>query len=303
MKAVKKCILCGRSIFRPVLIASDNMYNIPGKFLLVKCQCGLKFLNPQPDKELSKHYPSEYYSIAHTPQRSKISEFVYNTYFGNGSFVFKVLFFPIYPILRGAKVRPGKSVLDVGCGSGVFLSRMKALGMKVSGVDPFTKNNPALNIKKAELKSVKGQFDVITMNNVLEHVPNPVNDLKIIRKLLKADGTAIIAVPNVNSVFFKIFGRYWAELDAPRHLFHFNRKTLEATMKKAGLKVIKVRYNCVPFEITGSKFYILNSWRTNKKPLSKSWLANTKLNYLLLPVCHLMNLFHLGGRMEFYVKR
>ena len=274
------------------------MYRLAGDFILVECKnCSLRFLNPQPDKELAAHYPSEYYSVAHKIQRSKLSEFVYKTYFSDsGSKALCVLFFPFYPILRSAKIIPGKTVLDIGCGAGVFLSRMKHLGMIPSGVDPYIFNDiPGLGIKKGTLEQVNGTFDVITMNNVLEHVPDPDATFEHIARLLNRDGEAIIGVPNGNSLLFKLFKRNWAELDLPRHLFLFTEKNLREYAKKHSLEVRKVRYNSVPFEFTGSIFYTLNK----HKKLSHSFLVNNFfINALFLPSCHLLNLFKRGSRIE-----
>ncbi len=304
-----KCNLCSGTIFAKTLTGRDQMYNKEGQFTLVKCtRCGLQFLNPQP-KDISKHYPKEYYSISTKAQRNRFSEFVYSTYFSDkGRLLIKALLYPIYPLLRGAKVEPGKKILDIGCGSGTFLSRMKNLGMEVAGIDPFIKKNiPELNIKKTTIQKAgfrENTFDVITMNNVLEHVSDPDNYFKHIQKILKPSGVAIIGVPNINGILFKIFRQNWAELDLPRHLYHFNRQTLKQYCRKNKLALTKTRYNSVPFEFTGSIFYFLNSFRKNRKPLSESRMNKSKVFALLmLPFCHIISWLRTGGRIEVYITK
>lgn len=302
MKTLRECNLCGNTTFQEVLRAQDLMYLRPGEFTLCKCtSCGLHFLNPQPTgEELAEHYPSQYYSVSDKVTRSKLSELVYKTYFSpKGNRILRVLFFPFYPLVRGTLVLPGKNVLDIGCGSGVFLSRMKYLGMNVTGIDPYINENiPELGITKGTIEQVQGNYDVITMNNVLEHVPDPDTILKNIKRLLKPEGVAIIGVPNDTSLLFKLFKNKWSELDLPRHLFLFNKNVLEKYAEKNGLVVARTRYNSVPFEFTGTLFYILNIIR-KPKPLEKSFIARNKfVNLLFLPLCHLFALLHISSRIE-----
>lgn len=299
MKTLLECNLCRGKKFNELLRGKDLMYRLPGEFILVRCKnCGLRFLNPQPtSEELSKHYPSEYYSVSNKIKRSKFSEFIYKTYFSeSGNRLLRILFYPFYPILRTAKILPGKKILDIGCGSGVFLSRMQNLGMKTAGVDPYiNKDIIELGIRKTTLDQVQGKYDVITMNNVLEHVPNPDETFAHIKRLLEKNGTAIIGVPNGKSLLFRIFKTNWAELDLPRHLFLFEEKNLKQYARKHKLAVKKVRYNSVPFEFTGTLFYLLDK----TKPLAKSFLVhNSFLNLLFLPLAHLFILLKMGSRIE-----
>jgi SAM-dependent methyltransferase len=137
------------------------------------------------------------------------------------------------------------------------------------------------------------------MNNVLEHVSDPDSYFKHIQKILKPEGVAIIGVPNINSLLFKIFRQNWAELDLPRHLYHFNKQTLKQYCRKNKLALTKTRYNSVPFEFTGSIFYFLNSFRKNRKTLSESWMNKSKVFALLmLPFCHILSWLRMGGRIE-----
>lgn len=303
MKKIESCNLCGKKEFITVVEGEDRMYLNPGKFKLVKCKnCELCFVNPQPE-DIGEYYPKTYYSFSGTHKRSKIAELMYKTYFSDKlRLIRKVMLYPLYPLIRGAYVRPGARILDIGSGNGVFLSRMKQLGMEVHGVDPFILEDvKELNIRKARLEDSGFEdrsFDVITMNNVLEHVDDPNESFEHIKRLLKKDGRAIIGVPNIDGLMFKIFNTYWAELDLPRHLYQFNRKTLTKYAKKHGLKVTKVRYNSVPFEITGSLSYFFNR-KGDRRPLGNSKIAGSRLLYwAVFPICHLLILLRMGGRIE-----
>ena len=78
-------------------------------------------------------------------------------------------------------------------------------------------------IEKLESNS----FDVITMWHVLEHVPDPVQQIKELKRLLKPNGTIIIAVPNFNSYDAKLYGDFWAAYDVPRHLWHYSKTSIQ----------------------------------------------------------------------------
>ncbi|PIN75618.1 hypothetical protein COV18_02110 [Candidatus Woesearchaeota archaeon CG10_big_fil_rev_8_21_14_0_10_37_12] len=311
MKKIENCNLCGSRKLANFIIGQDRMYNLPGIFQGVKCsECGLVFVNPQPGKEeLSKHYPEKYYSFSGEIKRNKFAEFLYFTFFADeGNKFLKVLFYPLFPFFRTAIIEKGAKLLDIGCGNGVFLSRMKTLGLNVYGVDPFIqKDIPSLNIKKGELNTVgftQESFDIITLNNVLEHVSDPDDTIKSAAKLLKTGGRIIIGVPNKNGVLARLFGTYWAELDFPRHLFHFNKHTLSALCEKHNLVIKKVRYISVPFEILGSVVYLLNAFRKKPKNLQNSFIANSKLCSLLcLPLCHVLSWSKLGGRIELVAEK
>ena len=86
-----------------------------------------------------------------------------------------------------------------------------------------------------------GAFDLVLMSHSLEHFSSPVEALRRIRRFLKEDGLLVIHVPNVHSLEFKLFGRWWFQLDPPRHFYHFDRASLTAALAKAGFSAQVVR--------------------------------------------------------------
>jgi SAM-dependent methyltransferase len=137
--------------------------------------------------------------------------------------------------------RPGGRLLDVGCGNGEFLQRMRELGWNVAGhdLDP-----QAVNVVRALGIEVVGgplapdafrePFDAITLHHVIEHVHDPVEVLAACRALLAPGGTLWIATPNAESMGWRRFGRHWMHLDCPRHLCVFSRRGLDAALERAG---------------------------------------------------------------------
>ena len=79
------------------------------------------------------------------------------------------------------------------------------------------------------------------MSHSLEHFPSPVEALRRIHRVLKEDGLLVVHVPNVHSLEFKLFGRWWFQLDPPRHFYHFDRASLTAALAKAGFSTQVVR--------------------------------------------------------------
>jgi len=84
-----------------------------------------------------------------------------------------------------------------------------------------------------------GSFDVITMWHVLEHIPNLMDYLDSLKRLLKKDGCLIIAVPNYQSYDADYYKEFWAAYDVPRHLWHFSQKSIQHILASKNFKVHK----------------------------------------------------------------
>jgi 2-polyprenyl-3-methyl-5-hydroxy-6-metoxy-1,4-benzoquinol methylase len=149
-----------------------------------------------------------------------------------------------YSVLYFSKKEIGK-LLDIGCGNGSFISRMKNLGWKVEGIDFDSKavnycNERGLDVKCGDLAQQNLEndcYDVITINHVIEHVPDAGQLIEECYRILKPGGCLVIATPNTESWIHKtIYKENYFSLDPPRHLFLFNRKNLTTLFKRAGFK-------------------------------------------------------------------
>ncbi len=313
---MNSCLVCGSRDKRFLFIGKDRLHAIPGSFRIVRCRkCGLIMLDPQPSlKDLAKYYPAKYHAYARYNPGSKkehFAIFLYKLFFQKGSNpLLRLAFLPFKHLLRGTKIIPGGKILDVGCGNGAFLYKMQAAGMDAYGVELSAEGAKeaqrlGLKVKCGALEEQHyspNSFDVITLNHVLEHIADPVKTLKELRRILKPDGTLVIAVPNSRSLARCIFGRYWASLDVPRHLMTHNPETMRIAAKKAGLKVKKVRYISFPFQFQASFAYLLHP--NAKVPLDKTWLGENRLAYwLLFPLVYLVDLFRIGDVIEVTLAR
>ena len=143
-------------------------------------------------------------------------------------------------------VMPKGRLLDFGCGSGAFARWMSGAGYDVVGLEPFSLGQPVeadrLLLVREPFESAAprlGQFDVITMWHVLEHLNRPVELLKSLANLLAPGGVLIVSVPNFDSWQSRVFRGGWFHLDPPRHVIHFEADTLENCLLDAGLETTR----------------------------------------------------------------
>jgi len=138
---------------------------------------------------------------------------------------------------------PAGRLLEVGCGSGKRLARMKALGWNVMGqeIDPaaahYVQKKWSIDVHLGSLETMslpEEKYDVIIMSHVIEHVHDPVGLLSTCRNLLKNNGLLAMLTPNAESYGHHKFGKAWRGLEPPRHLHLFTCETLVQVSQDAG---------------------------------------------------------------------
>lgn len=205
--------------------------------LLLDSELQLLKTTPQPSIEnLGSYYDSDDY-ISHTDSSRSLFEKLYQLVKKN-AIRNKVKLISKYAN-KGA-------VLDIGSGTGDFLVESKLQGWKIMGFEPNEKARQIAlnkNIILAETLEVlpNGSFDVITMWHVLEHVPNLEKQIKELKRLIKPNGTIIIAVPNFKSYDAKHYKEFWAAYDVPRHLWHFSKIAIQKIFYKESIKLFHVK--------------------------------------------------------------
>ena len=191
-----------------------------------------------PNDKLESYYQSEDY-ISHTDTKRNLFEKLYHIV-RRISLKRKIKI--INCAMPGAKV-----LLDIGCGTGDFLKAAKHSGYDVYGIEPNDKARQIANKKTnnvvfdtTQINKFKGDtFDVITLWHVLEHLPNLHEQIVNFKKLLKPEGTLILAVPNFKSYDASHYKSYWAAFDVPRHLWHFSRTSIGKLFSKENMFVAK----------------------------------------------------------------
>ena len=307
MKNLNRCPICNSKKIKWRYQNWDKNLKISKKkFNLFKClRCKVIFINPSPkEKELVSFYPKkDYYSLGKIDRGRKANFKVKlsKIYFGNGNFFEKILFSPFVFLVRGKKVKRGMKILDVGSGSGQFLYEMKKLGLETYGLEPgnFNKSEAKKDNLKIERNSLektkykKNSFDIITLNHVLEHLNRPYEALSRVKGLLREDGILIIGIPNSRSLAHFIFGKNWYQLDTPRHLFNYSPKNIKYLLERAGLKVIKKRFNSRPSQFVVSLRYLLGF---NKK-------FEKILDIIFLPLTWIVNAMKVGDQIEVWCEK
>ena len=178
---------------------------------------------PQPEaRKLSQYYESDQY-ISHTDNKKGLIPFLYH--------ILKKRSLKNKLSLINSLKKNDKSILDIGAGTGDFLSFIQSEFISVKGIEPNQKARELAQEKgislEQDLKDVKGKlFDVITMWHVLEHVPNLEETIRDVEALLKPNGILIIAVPNFYSFDAAYYKNFWAAFDVPRHLWHFSKASM-----------------------------------------------------------------------------
>jgi 2-polyprenyl-3-methyl-5-hydroxy-6-metoxy-1,4-benzoquinol methylase len=237
------CPLCNSDCATLLLEAADPNAGAAGLwFPITQCQdCGLCYTNPRPSENvIGRFYPEGYGPHGKTSKTPRKKSRRRWRLWGKSR----------TEPLDGKPIHGQGRLLDFGCGNGAFLQRMKERGWIVTGVDASVAVVQHLRSERG-LRAVAGSiphpelgdgnFDVITMRQSLEHVHRPLEVLRAAHRLLAPGGLLVVSTPNIDSLPFKWFGRFWLGLDLPRHLTHFTPDTLQLILARAGFDVGAVR--------------------------------------------------------------
>ncbi len=199
------------------------------------------------------------------------------------------------------------SILDVGCGRGLFLDVMRRGGWKVAGSE-FNKETASFAAVAYGIPVAAGNpsewgfpaesFDAITMSHVLEHLRRPAEMIGECRRLLRNGGLLAVAVPDISSLQAAFGKEAWFHLDLPCHLHHFSEDGLTGLLQRHSFRIMKIRrfdleYN--PFGwlqtllnrsgIRRNALYdLLKSSGLRKKAISEAAAKDIALALALLPV-------------------
>ena len=159
--------------------------------------------------------------------------------------------------------RGSGKILDVGCGGGSYLYRLKQWGWEAYGVEPSAtgaKQAQSLGLAVRHGMLVDAHFeseffDVVRLDNVLEHLRDPVPTFREIQRILKADGLVYLIVPNTRSLVFWLFQENWYALDTPRHVISYCPRTLQVLCGATGFEVVQMNFASGPFNFVRSVKY------------------------------------------------
>ncbi|MCX6163397.1 MAG: class I SAM-dependent methyltransferase [Ignavibacteriae bacterium] len=229
---VRECYFCKSGDFIP---HSKARFWSVADLNFVECKnCGLIFCNPMPTLDVIIR-ANDALNIVHV-SRGTISQ-----YRGGKQFVYKL-----------KKIKDNGILLDVGCAEGFFLkgiednSNWKAEGLDIikSAVD-FANNELGVKVYFGvleDLKECENRYNYIRMNNIIEHVQNPVNFLRKTNQILKTGGLVWCSTPNgvQDGAVFKTANKQGTVLNLlENHFFYYKPKTLKKIFESCGFEILK----------------------------------------------------------------
>lgn len=247
MELLEACLLCGHSNFveqypntRPEDYSSETfaayLCTHPGYGVhppIVRCtNCGLMFTNPRPNSD----------SIA-----ENYTDVEDQTYLDAEAARFATFERRLKWLEKHTGPAEGRRILDVGAYTGVFVDVAAKAGWDSWGLEPSrwaanyadSQGRQVVQGLIQEHKFQPASFDVVTLWDVIEHVPDPVQVLQQTYDLVKPGGWIAVHTMDTNSLFAKIMGNRWPWL-MEMHIIYFTKHTLAETMRAAGFSVREV---------------------------------------------------------------
>lgn len=221
-----RCGLCGHT-------AGRTLFAVSGRQVIRCAACGIAFTYPPPEAEL-------YQDASYFTQQ--------NEYFSERE-RFRDLFQSLLEHIERHR-RPGR-MLDVGCGPGFLLALARERGWEVAGVElsawasRYAHDKLGLPVICGSLATglfAPRSVDVVVMNHVLEHLPDPRAALALIRDLLKEDGLLVVGVPNFGSLAASIRRERWYSLLPDQHLWHFTPASLGRLLRELGFQAVETTF-------------------------------------------------------------
>jgi 2-polyprenyl-3-methyl-5-hydroxy-6-metoxy-1,4-benzoquinol methylase len=267
------CYLCGDAGQTIHEGLKDRLYDVPGVWSSRQClnqNCRLVWLDPMPfEEDIGKAYKNYYthegdLSSVRYRFRQRIKRGIAGLLYGyrkQTTLTERLLSFPLLftPFLRDQIIggtclflrgeQLGK-VLEIGCGSGILLNNLRALGWDVEGVDfdanvaPIARKNFNIEVQTGspiERNYPDNCFDAIIMSHVIEHIHDPLAVLATCRRILKPGGKLILLTPNIESLGYQTFRAAWMPLEPPRHLYLFSAATIRTLIERSGLQILDLK--------------------------------------------------------------
>ncbi len=147
------------------------------------------------------------------------------------------------------RFRPPGSLLDLGCGPGTFSAVARSRGWRPVGLDINSQSVARCAERGIEAicdvfpsPALAGRrFDVVVMNDFLEHMPDPANALDAARAMLAPDGILFVTTPDVGSLVARLTRTRWLHLKPNEHLVYFDRRTIDRLLTRTGFRIKYLR--------------------------------------------------------------
>lgn len=256
MESQTSCPVCGTAEHKPLFLAPFPEYANDGHrayplgatppvdcWRIVRCaDCGVGYPNPYPSAESIEgfyagqtepnEYEMQYYVEVSQHERDHWADFAGR--------------------VTALKTTPGR-LLEVGCAAGWLLNGARAAGWDVTGLEAspkfadYARDAQQLRVMTGNLGQCgpgqinivteAGPFDIIVMTDVLEHLHDPVSDLRIMRDMLAEDGLLVIATLDFGSPSARRYGLKWRQI-VVSHIVYWTRGSMRRALSSAGLSPV-----------------------------------------------------------------
>jgi SAM-dependent methyltransferase len=255
------CPACGEDDLAPAIKgAVDRLHGTPGTFSVSRCvACGSGRTEPAAGaSELSSYYPSGY-----GPYELPANRAVRGASAAIRGFQAWLSFrgMPLGPL----RDMPPARAVDVGCGRGDLAAALVKRGWSVTGIEPSadacevarSRGVDARHGTLGDIDLEPGAYAAAVFQHSLEHVNDPVTDLRRVAETLQPGGVVSITVPNFGSWQARRFGSRWFHLDLPRHRTHFTADGMRAALERAGFAPVRIGTTTSAVGLPGSIQYAL----------------------------------------------
>ena len=265
------CRCCEAALPGPTLWGVDRLLGTSGTFGVARCpRCAAGLTLPEVSADrLASFYPPSYSPHQPTCGPAALGSALIQAWIRRRAFR--------TPPLAVLRERRPHRLIDVGCGRGDLGAWLIKRGWKVTGIEPsaaaaLVAAEQGLDVHVGSLADAelpRETYDAASLQHSLEHMPDPVTDLRHVATALRPGGLVMITVPHFGGVQARWFGSRWFHLDLPRHRVHFTRAGLSRALERAGFDSIELTTSTSAFGLWGSCEYVL----LGRRPLAGSGLA------------------------------
>lgn len=234
------CVVCG-AVERPRVRSDVRDYVTGEQFQLVQCRtCGFAMTDPVP-LSMDRYYPPRY-----------------RRFNAAAAFVLRWLY------LRRvdgwlARLPTAGLALELGSGTGWMLRALRQRGWVAVGsertvaVAAAARDAAGVPMFVGDLAAIRDVpvLDLVVMFHVLEHLADPLAELRAIARRVRPGGTLILGIPNIASWQARVVGSRWMHLDVPRHLVHFSPDAIERALRASGFRVAQMDFRSFEHDPVG----------------------------------------------------